>query len=273
MIIDRDRTRLELGLSFRVQNAVAGQLGRRIEDSLAVLVDGIAEEKGSPDQGGLALELILEDDGLLLEGSSPQLPLHLVTFEVIDVQGRRHAILLGRHTETIRSEERQHLVAELIVHRHEAMAEGLSWRDDRIAVQMSRRIGDAFAVLIDRIAEAERSHHRRQLRIELIDERHLARNEVLNSALRELVTLEVVRRGRRNAVQHPEEETPDREAPGYAAPTGHETRPVHQPRGRDSPVLDRRMRETSKLLPLRAWTGTWLRQANTVKGGESSRKA
>jgi len=138
---------------------------------------------------------------------------------------------------------------------------------------MSRRIGDAFAVLIDRIAEAERSHHRRQLRIELIDERHLARNEVLNSALRELVTLEVVRRGRRNAVQHPEEETPDREAPGYAAPTGHETRPVHQPRGRDSPVLDRRMRETSKLLPLRAWTGTWLRQANTVKGGESSRKA
>src|SRR5262249_5913401 len=114
LIVDRDRTRLKGGLPFRIDDAVAGQLGRRVEDSLSVLVDGIAEEKGPPDQGGLALELILEDDGPLLEGSRPQLPLHLVTFEVIEVQGGRHAVLLGRHTETVRSDEPQHLVAELI---------------------------------------------------------------------------------------------------------------------------------------------------------------
>src|SRR5712691_1502336 len=134
------------------------------------------------------------------------------TFEMVDGERRGHAVLLGRHAQAERADERQLLFAELVAHRHLTVAEG--WPpaiEDGVAVQMRGGIEDAAAVLVDRVAEAERGLHRRLFRAELVDERYLLGREG-DRALLELVALEMVEgRSRRRADQrrHEEEAWPE----------------------------------------------------------------
>jgi len=149
----------------------------------------------------------LEDDGSELEGRRSDRSLDLVTFEMIDGERRGHAVLLGRHAQAFRADERQLLLAELVAHRHLAVAEGRSpLIEDGVAIQMRGGIEDAAAVLVDRVAEAERGLHRWMLRVELVDERHLLGRES-DRVLLELVALEMVERvSRRRADQRRDEE-------------------------------------------------------------------
>jgi hypothetical protein len=77
----------------------------RIEDALTVLVDGVAVEQRPPDAGVLRLELIREADDALVEGARADGALHAVAFEVVDVQGGHHPVLLRRNAQAVRTEE------------------------------------------------------------------------------------------------------------------------------------------------------------------------
>jgi len=125
---------------------------------------------------------------------------------VVDVQGGGHAVLLGGDAQAVRTEEGQVLLAELILHGDELMAERLTGRGDGVAVEMRRRVADALHVLVDRVAEAVGRDHVRLHRAEGVGERHVGQDDVGNGALLQLVALEVIEAPcRRRAVQQRDE--------------------------------------------------------------------
>ena len=100
-------------IDLLILDLIAGQMGRFIQDPLAILVDRVAEEFRPSHQDVLRLqvELILEADDHV-----NVIPiLNLVALEVIDFQIRGLAILLGRYAQLFGLLDVEELLAELIL--------------------------------------------------------------------------------------------------------------------------------------------------------------
>ena len=188
-----------------VDDAVAGELRRRIEDALAVLVHRGAEQQGGPDTRLLSFELVLEDDGPGTEPWCPNLPQHPVALEVVETELRRHAVLLGRHAERVRPDEDERQLTELVADDHVAAPEGFR-RLDRVAAQVGGRVGYPAAIFVDGIAEAERLDDPGALGAKRAHERHVAPRELGFACLLELVALEVIGQRRGSGAPEREEE-------------------------------------------------------------------
>ena len=108
----RHAARREPWLPGDILDSIAGQGGGGVLDPLAILVGRHADGAGPQDGRVLTLELIRKEHvpaRELCEGRGA------VALEMVQVQGRRNSVRLGRYTEDAWTDRHQGTAAELIL--------------------------------------------------------------------------------------------------------------------------------------------------------------